>query len=410
MTQPEPDILSPAFGKDPYPTYRVLRDEYPLLWHEPTSSYILSRYEDVERAFKDPVFTSENYVWQIEPVHGRTFLQMSGREHAVRRALVAPAFRGNALREQFLPVIERNARELIDTFRHTGAVDLVAEFATRFSVNVIADMLGLDRADHGQFQRWYTSVVAFLGNLSQDPDVTADGLRTREEFAAYMIPVIQERRRRPGQDLLSILCTAEVDGTRMTDEDIKAFCSLLLSAGGETTDKAISGIFLNLLRHPDQLRAVRANRTLVAHAFAETLRYSPPVQMIMRQVAEDTVVSGGTIPADSTVICLIGAANRDERRYTEPDTFDIYRDDLNSTNAFTAAAGHLAFCLGRHFCVGALLAKAEIDVAMNQLLDALPDPVLDRGFTAVERGVFTRGPQSLPIRFTPVGDSGGQTS
>ncbi|MDQ0698133.1 cytochrome P450 [Streptomyces sp. W4I9-2] len=404
MSVPAPDILSPEFERDPYRAYRLMRQDTPLLWHEATGSYIVSRYEDVERVFKDKEgeFTTENYDWQIEPVHGRTILQLSGREHAVRRALVAPAFRGSDLREKFLPVIERNSRELIDTFRDAGSVDLVADYATRFPVNVIADMLGLDKSDYERFHGWYTAVIAFLGNLSGDPEVTRAGERTRVEFAEYMLPIIRERREAPGDDLLSTLCTAEVDGVRMGDEDIKAFCSLLLAAGGETTDKAIAGIFTNLLRHPEQLEAVRADRTLIPRAFAETLRYTPPVHMIMRKSATEVALGGGTVPAGSTVTCLIGAANRDEGRYRNPDAFDIFREDLTATNAFSAAADHLAFALGRHFCVGALLAKAEVEIGVGQLLDAMPDLRLADGFDPVERGVFTRGPQSLPVRFTPV--------
>ncbi|MFI8995506.1 cytochrome P450 [Streptomyces sp. NPDC053542] len=398
-----PDILSPEFAVDPYAAYRVLRDHFPLLHHEPTRSYIVSRYEDVERAFKDPVFTTENYDWQLEPVHGRTILQMSGREHSVRRALVAPAFRGVPLQETFQPVIERNARELIDGFRDAGRADLVAQFATRFPVNVIVDMLGLDRGDYDRFHRWYTAIIGFLGNLSQDPEVAEAGLRTQQEFAAYMLPVIRERRANPGDDLLSTLCTAEIDGTAMSDEDIKAFCSLLLAAGGETTDKAISSVMHNLLRHPEQLAAVREDRSLIERAFAETLRYTPPVHMIMRQPAEDVVIGGGKVPAGATVTCLIGAAGRDERRYADPDTFNIFRDDLKTTTAFSAAADHLAFALGRHFCVGALLAKAEVEAGVGQLLDALPDVAIEDGATPREQGVFTRGLDALPVRFTPVG-------
>ncbi|MFJ2513002.1 cytochrome P450 [Streptomyces griseoviridis] len=401
--QQVPDILSSEFAENPYPAYAVMREKEPLIWHEPTQSWIISRYEDVERVFKDKKseFTTENYNWQIEPVHGKTILQMSGREHAVRRALVAPAFRGSDLQEKFLPVIERNSRELIDSFRQSGSADIVSDYATRFPVNVIADMLGLDKADHARFHGWYTAVIAFLGNLSGDAEVTAAGERTRIEFAEYMIPIIRNRRDNLGDDLLSTLCAAEVDGVRMSDEDIKAFCSLLLAAGGETTDKAIASIIANLLLHPHQLAAVQADRSLIPAAFAETLRYTPPVHMIMRQTATDVEVSGGTIPAGATVTCLIGAANRDGSRYREPDSFDIFRDDLTTTSAFSAAADHLAFALGRHFCVGALLAKAEVEIGVNQLLDAMPDLRLADGFDPVELGVFTRGPQALPVRFTP---------
>lgn len=402
--QQVPDILSPEFAENPYPAYRAMREKAPLFWHEATQSWIISRYADVERVFKDKAsqFTTDNYDWQIEPVHGKTILQLSGREHSVRRALVAPAFRGSDLQEKFLPVIERNSRELIDAFRHTGSVDLVEGYATRFPVNVIADMLGLDKADHARFHGWYTTVIAFLGNLSGDAEVAAAGERTRVEFAEYMIPIIQERRENLGDDLLSALCAAEVDGVRMSDEDIKAFCSLLLAAGGETTDKAIASIFANLLMNPEQLAAVRQDRTLIARAFAETLRHTPPVHMIMRQSATEVEVSGGIIPAGATVTCLIGSANRDEQRYREPDRFDIFRDDLTTTTAFSAAADHLSFALGRHFCVGALLAKAEVETGVGQLLDAMPDVRLADGFDPVEQGVFTRGPQSLPVVFTPV--------
>ena len=396
-----PDLLSPEFSADPYAAYRIMRQEQPLIWHEAMQSYIVSRYEDVSRAFRDQVFTTANYDWQLEPVHGRTILQLSGRDHSVRRALVAPAFRGSELQEKFLPVIERNARELIDGFRGTGSADLVADFATHFPINVIVDMLGLDKADHARFHGWYTSIIAFLGNLSQDPEVTAAGLRTQQEFAAYMIPVITDRRANPGDDLLSAMCLAEVDGTTMSDEDIKAFCSLLLAAGGETTDKAVASMFANLLQHPDQLKAVREDRSLIASALAETLRFSPPVHMIMRQPAQDVTVSGGTIPAGSTVTCLIGAANRDSERYADADSFNIFRSDLDSVNAFSAAANHLAFALGRHFCVGALLAKSEVEVGTSLLLDAMPDVRLRDGFQPVEQGLFTRGPASLPVEFTP---------
>ncbi|NBM19511.1 cytochrome P450 [Streptomyces sp. GC420] len=400
-----PDILSPEFAENPYPAYRVMRETAPLIWHEPTKSYIVSRYEDVERVFKDrdSEFTTDNYSWQIEPVHGKTILQLSGREHAVRRALVAPAFRGRELQEKFLPVIERNARELIDAFRDRGSADLVEDFATRFPVNVIADMLGLDKSDHARFHRWYTSVIAFLGNLTGDPEVAAAGERTRLEFAEYMIPIIRERRENLGDDLLSTLCAAEVDGVRMSDEDVKAFCSLLLAAGGETTDKALASIFANLLAHPEQLAAVREDRSLIDRAFAETLRYTPPVHMIMRQTAVEVTLSGGTVPPGATVTCLIGAANRDPGRYQEPDRFNIFRDDLTATTAFSAAADHLAFALGRHFCVGALLARAEVEIGVNQLLDSLPDLRFGDDFQPKEQGVFTRGPQALPVRFTPAG-------
>lgn len=396
-----PDILSAEFAADPYTAYQVMREHHPLIWHEATQSYVISRYADVERAFKDAVFTSRNYDWQLEPVHGRTILQMDGREHSTHRNLVAPAFRGRDLMNKFVPVIEENSRVLIEAFRADGEVDLVGQYATRFPINVIVDMLGLPKEDHGHFHRWYTSIMGFLSNLSGDEEIAAEGLRTKAEFEDYLIPIIRDRRANPGDDLLSTLCTAEIDGVRMSDEEIKAFCSLLLTAGGETTDKAIASVVLNLVANPEQLEAVRADHSLIAAAFAETLRFAPPVHMIMRQPSEDVELSGGVIEAGRTVTCLIGAANRDPDRYADPDRFDIFRPDLDQGRAYTAGANHTAFCLGRHFCVGAMLAKTELEIGIGQLLDAMGDIRFADGGPPPEYGVFTRAPQSLRLTFTP---------
>lgn len=400
-TSQPPDIFSSEFARDPYPHYRVMRDEFPLIWHDAMQSYVISRYEDVERAFTDPVFTSENYSWQLEPVHGRTILHMEGRERSTHRNLVGPAFGGSELREKFTPVIEKNARELIDAFRMNGQVDLVDQFATRFPINVIVDMLGLPKTDHEKFHRWYTSIMAFLSNLTQDPQVMEDGTRTKDELENYMVPIIQERRAHPGDDLLSTLCSVEIDGVQMTDHEVEAFCSLLLTAGGETTDKAMASIFKNLVENPEQMQAVRDDHELISDAFAETLRYSPPVHMIMRQPKEDVELSDGVIKAGHTVTCLIGAANRDEQCYRDPDSFDLFRTDLDRRRAYSAGANHVAFCLGRHFCVGAVLAKTEVQIGTTQLLDAMNDIRFSEGFTPTEKGVFTRAPAELQLDFTP---------
>ena len=398
----EPDILSATFAEDPNAVLEVMREEHPVTYHEAMQSWLISRYDDVERAFKDKAFTSDNYEWQLEPVHGRTILQMEGRDHSLHRNLIAPAFRGSELTAKFVPVIERNARELIDGFRGDGKVDLVDQFTIRFPINVIVDMLGLDKSDHERFQRWYHSIMAFLGNLTGDEAVAAQGLQTKDELQAYMLPIIEERRANPGDDLLSTLCTAIIDGEQMTDLEIKAFVSLLLVAGGETTDKALANMMMNLIANPDQLAAVRQDRGLIENAFAETLRHSPPVQMIMRQPAEDVEMHGVTIPAGSTVTCLIAGANRDPRHFAEPDRFDIFRDDLDVSKAFSGAANHTGFALGRHFCIGAMLSKTEVEIATNQLLDAMDDIEFD-GEPPAPVGVFTRAPQSMPLRFTPTG-------
>ena len=187
----------------------------------------------------------------------------------------------------------------------------------------------------------------------------------------------------------------------LSDADVMGFCSLLFQAGGETTDKTIASMFKNLLEHPDQLEAVRADRSLVSNTFAETLRYSPPVHMIMREPSEDVEMSGGTVAAGKTVTCLIGSANRDPEQYSDPDTFNIFRKDLDLSRAWTASANHVAFCLGRHFCLGSLLAKQEIELGVNHLLDAMPNVRFANGFTPYEVGLFTRAPAEMHLEFDP---------
>jgi len=412
VAPPAPDILSPAFVDDPYPFHGVLRDHYPALWHEATQSWLLSRYADVAGAFRNPAFSSRNYDWQLEPIHGRTILQMEGKEHATHRALLNPFFRGKGL-EAFLPVITRNAAELVDAtvsraagelidgIAGRGRADLVAEFTTWFPINVMVDMLGLPKSDHDRFHRWYHSIMAHLNNLAGDPAVTAQADQTREELREYMLPIIGERRLGDGDDLLSRLCRAEVDGERMSDEEIKAFVSLLLVAGGETTDKAIASMVRNLLDQPEQLAQVRADRGLVDDVIAETLRHSGPVHMIMRQTEDEVRVEETTIPAGATCILMLASANRDPRHFTDPDAFDIHRPDLDVAKAFSGAANHVQFILGRHFCVGSLLAREEMTVALNLLLDRLPNLRYQEGFTPREAGLYTRSVPSLLVEFDP---------
>nr|WP_239521701.1 cytochrome P450 [Geodermatophilus sabuli] len=378
-----------------------MRDYYPVLHDDVSGYYFVSRYEDVERIYKDSVgFSNENYGFQMEPVIGRTVIQMGGREHSVNRHLVTPALRGNYLNEM-LPQVDDLAGEMIDEFRHAGRVDLVEQFTKWFPINVVVKMLDLPRGDLPKFHNWYSSLMAFLSNLTNDPEIHAWGMRTQEEYPAYILPIIAERRRNPGTDLISRLTQAEIDGEQFSDEQIKALIGLLLIAGGETTDKAIASTIKHLLLNPDQLEAVKKDPALATNALVENLRYHPPVQIILRTATADIEVSGTTIPAGSVVACVNGAANRDERRFENPDEFDIFRPDLNIRQAFAGSADHIAFALGRHFCVGSLLAKREGETAITQILAAMPDIRFADGAVPDDVGLFTRGPERLVVEFTP---------
>jgi pulcherriminic acid synthase len=263
-------------------------------------------------------------------------------------------------------------------------------------------MLDLPREDHPNFERWYNAIMAFLSNLSGAQEPIDRGLQTRQELADYILPIIAERRSGDGDDLLSLFARAEVDGEMLTDDEIRAFVSLMLTAGGETTDRGMASLLKNLIEHPDQLKAVQEDRSLIPIAFSETLRYSPPVHMIMRQPSVDLEIEGVTIPAGSTITCMLAAANRDPRKFDDPEKFDIFRKDNSPDRAYRASADHLAFIDGRHFCVGAMLARTEIEIGMNSLLDRMADMRFADGFAPVEQGVFTRAPNRLEVSFAPV--------
>ena len=396
-----PDIFSPEFARDPYPLYRVMRDEYPLYVHEATGAYILSRYQDIEFALRNPVFTTRSYAQQIEPLLGRTIVQLDGKEHAAQRNLIGPSFQAVNIRKRFLGLIDETARTLIDRFRKRGEVELIGEFVADFPVGILAGLLGLPPAEKGRFRTWYTSLLRFGLNLTGDPEVSRAGLKARDELDAYLRPLIRERRLDSGDDLLSMLASVEVEGERLGDDEICRFGMLMIFAGGETTEKTLSTCVRNLVSHPEQLASVRADSRRIERAIAESIRYTAPTHMVPRRTAAEVEVSGGTIPAESEVLCFLGSANRDERRYERPEVFDIHRKEVDPERAFTGAANHLAFGAGRHFCLGATLAKFEVQVAIQQLLDAMEDIRYADGAAPPDTGLFLRGPKEMRLRFRP---------
>lgn len=408
-----PTLLSEEVAADPHAFYAELRATGSAVFDDSVDGYLVSRYADVARVYRDPVFTTRSYGWQLEPVHGRTLLQMDGTEHSKRRALATPYFRGKGL-EQWMGVMARNAgsvidelaaktaRRLVDDLDAGGNADLMADFANYFPVYVIADMLGLEQSDHEMFHRWYTTVVRVISNLGRDPGLIEEGKRTRAEIREFVVPLFEQRRAEPGSDLISALATAEVDGFQMTAEEVCAYVSLLLVAGAETTDKTFGSLFANLLEDRTVWERVRADRSLLDMAVAETLRFSPPTQINTRETSEATAIGDVEIPAGATVMTLIGSANRDPERFAHPDRFDLDRDDLSAAKAFSGAADHLAFGGGRHFCLGAMLARAEMHIGTEAFMDRFPDLALAGDRRPPDVGVKMRGPASVPVLLGPV--------
>ncbi|ODU07381.1 MAG: hypothetical protein ABS81_01070 [Pseudonocardia sp. SCN 72-86] len=379
-----PAFLSPEVAADPYAFYRRLRAEAPVHWDAGLKGFLLSRHADVGAAYRNPVFSSRNYEIGLEPVFGRSLLQMDGSEHSRKRALVTPYFRGKGL-EKWTPVIARNTAVILErsivsateraasAFRRGDVVDVLTDFGYYLPVYVITDMLGLPHSDYDKFFAWYTAHVDFLGNLARDPEIDARGRAATAELWEYLTPIVAQRRRDPGEDLISALVTAEIDGESLDDVEVCTHITQLLNAGSETTGKTLASMLTHLLSRRELFEAVRDERALLQPAMSETLRLTPPSQMNGRQPTEDVELEGITIPAGSLVMLLIASANRDERRFADPETFDLARTDLTHDKAFTAASEHFAFGSGRHFCLGAMLAKAELEHGANALLDRFPE-------------------------------------
>ncbi|MGW7327185.1 cytochrome P450, cyclodipeptide synthase-associated [Streptomyces sp. NPDC054840] len=396
-------VLSEDFAAAPDRYFAQLREQAPVHYEPAIDSYFLSRYEDVKRVLTDHErFTTQALQIRAEPVmRGPVLAQMTGAEHTAKRRIVVRAFTGSALQDQ-IRVIHANAAALMAPFLALGRVDLVNDFGKPFAILVALDVLGLDRMDWRKVAAWHSGVAEFITGLTLTPERRRHCIDCAEQLEAYLLPVIEQRRRTPGDDLISKLCTAEFDGIAMSDRDVTALIINVLAASTEPADKTLALLFKHLIDHPEQMAQVRRDPDLLGSAIAETLRYTPPVQLVPRQAAEDTVFAGTTVPAGATVFCMIGAANRDPDAFTAPDTFDIHRPDLGTSRSFTAAAQHLAFGTGLHQCVGTAFARAELETVAAMLLPLLDQVRYSPGFRYQEAGLYTRGPLSLSLDFTPV--------
>ncbi|MEV6397700.1 cytochrome P450, cyclodipeptide synthase-associated [Streptomyces sp. NPDC051907] len=396
-------VLSDDFAADPYPYFAGLREHAPVHYEPAIDSYFLSRYQDVKRVLSDhQAFSTETLQVRAEPVmRGPVLAQMTGAEHTAKRKIVVRGFTGQALHDQ-IRAVHANAAELIAPFLPRGHVDLVNDFGKPLAVHVTLDVLGLDRKDWRQIAAWHSGVAEFITSIVLTPERRRHCLDCAEQLEAYLVPLIEQRRRHPGEDLISKLCTAEFDGFAMSNREVTALVLNVLIAATEPADKTLALLVKHLIDHPEQMAQVRQDPDLLPAAIAETLRYTPPVQLIPRQAERDAVFAGATVPAGATVFCMIGAANRDPDAFTAPDAFDIHRPDLGAARSFTAAAQHLAFGAGLHQCVGAAFARAEIETVAAMVLPLLDQVRFSPGFRYRETGLYTRGPAALSLDFTPV--------
>jgi cytochrome P450 len=389
--------------RDPYPQMAELRKECPvyvgqidfvgvdpvaspLIADRPMPVSVFGHDEVVTVLRDDKTYSSTVYEGIMGMVMGKTILQMDAPNHKIQRALVSPAFRSRVLERWEVELVRSVVDDLIDKFASRGHADLVRELNFGFPVQVISRILGLPMKDYPQFQRWTVELISVAANWDR-------ALLASAQLAEYLTDVLNQRRAEPADDLISDLVVAEVEGERLNDEEILSFLRLLLPAGVETTYRATGNVLFGLLQYPEQLEALRADRAQFAQAFEESLRWEPPVTMILRRTLKDTELGGVAIPEGTDVGLFLGAANRDPRRYDDPETFNMFRD----------AQQHVGFGFGVHMCLGMHLARMESRVAVNALLDRFDDIQFDA--TADDdahiHGLAFRSPTSLPVTFSP---------
>ena len=365
------------FAPEPY--WERLRHDQPLFRDPNAGFWLLSRYDDVVALLRDhETYATLPYRRIFRPVIGPTFVEMDGADHDELRAIVAPSLVGNSL-AAYRPLVERSVRTLIDRFALGTRLDLKEGFTTRLPLLVIAEILGLDEADHELFYRHCASI---LHGLEGTEPSLSEGIQAHRELGEHFAPLIEGRMASPEGDLVSRMVCAEANGRRLTEREITSFISLLLVAGGETTDMAIANLWFDLLTEDGVLEQVEENPTLIEHAFSESMRRDGAVVYEDRETSRDVEWYGREIPAGSIMRVCLGAANHDESVFSEPEMFDLHRTDLRMSKDLRGGgraedvAGHLTFGAGKHFCLGYQLARLEAVVATERLLERLDEPRL----------------------------------
>jgi cytochrome P450 len=345
-----------------------------------TTGVVLLRHADVTNAFRDDTRFSKS-----EAVRPATFPYMGpniqgydGHEHTVKRGLVSPAFRRTAIPRYFEPLLRPVAEVLVSDLAPLGEADLMATFAKKYPMRIITRLLGIPRDDEDTMAAWAKAML----NIGGDPE---GARRANAEFTEYVAPLVDERRARPGEDLLSAIVTEEVDGQRLDDDEVFGFLRLLFPAGVDTTWLTLGSLMYAVLAHPEVHQRLLSDEEERSWAVEETVRWESTTGTEPRVTLEDVVVAGIEIPAREMVRLAVPVANRDPNVFRDPDRWDLDRRPTN----------HLAFGLGRHFCLGAFLARGELTVALEVLLRRLPNlRLLEQPHVA---GVVLRGPKSLRI-------------
>jgi cytochrome P450 len=385
-------ITVEALEDDPYPIYQRLRAEEPVSWVESVGLWLVTRWADVERVDKTPdLFTGETEPSTLNRTFGKNLLGSEGPYHDRIRSIIYPWFRVGAIGDFPSAVIAPIANELIDAFADRGSADLVAEFAEPLSARVLRRALGLEFVDEDTLRRWFVDLATGAANFEADPHKQDIADRASAEVDETVAPVLDRLAREPDDTLLSSMLHTEVDGERLTREEIQSNLKVMIVGGLQATTDLIALAFWGLLRHPDQLDEVRATPALIDAAVEEGARWHSPVGTSTRQTTRDTELADVRLKKGALIAAVLASANRDERNWTDPDRYDVHRRE----------GAHLAFATGPHLCIGQRLGRYEARVAFRLLLERLPGVRLDAERPPAISGWEFRSPDSLHVLFDP---------
>jgi pimeloyl-[acyl-carrier protein] synthase len=392
-------LLDPEVLANPYPLFRRLRTEDPVHWDPFLHTWVVTRYADVLEVLHtfsaDRTHTPEKLnamgLSEMSPIAQlmvKQMLFMDPPQHTRLRKLASHAFtptRVAVLRTHIREIVGR----LLDRFEGQHRMDVIADLAEPLPAIVTAEMLGVPVKDWEQLKAWTADFAEMLGNFQHNPDRAARMLRTAHDMTAYFHDAIRQQRDNPREGLVHSLMTAEVDGDRLTDEEVVATCIVTMVGGQETTTNLIGNGVITLLRNQEELVRLRADLSLIPSAVEEMLRYESPSQHTGRLAPEDRELGGKVIRRRQAVMAVMAAANRDPERFPDPDRFDICRQNNR----------HLAFGYAAHFCFGAALARIEGQEAFDALLRQMPDLRLEPGPLAWRNNSGLRGVTSLEVAF-----------
>lgn len=405
MSQPpRVDLFDPSFKADPYPTYARLRSSAPVYraaLPDGRGVWLITRYDDVLAVLKDQRFVKDwrgaltpEQLAQVPPIPevmkplSQNMLDTDPPDHERLRALVSKAFTPRLI-ERLRPRVQAISDGLLDAVQDRGEMDLIDDYAFPLPITVIAELLGVPAEDRNNFREWSDAAVS--GNASQEY-MEQILIPHMQAFTDYLRALFEEKRSNPKDDLVSALVRAEEAGDRLSEDELLGMVFLLLVAGHETTVNLIGNGVLALLQHPDQLRKLKEDPSLIKPAVEELLRYDGPVETSTERFArEDVEIGGQVIPRGEMVLVVLAAADHDPERFPDPDELDITRTDNR----------HLAFGKGIHHCLGAPLARMEGQIAISTLLRRMPNLRLKGSPESLSwrPGMILRGLRGLPVEF-----------